>query len=363
MALVPDPTDVLTRIRREVDRTTLRARNGLKVLADLTHPEVGCTPRELVWQRDKVRLFRYHSEQRRWTPPVLLVMSLVSKPYVFDLRPGNSFVATLLERGFDVYVLEWGIPDAVEAGNSYETYCDEYLPLAVQAVIRSSGADGVSIYGYCLGGVLSLLSAAANPEMPVANLAMMATPIDFQCLGAVPALLREGRIALEELIDETGNVPAKMVLSVLKTFNPTGDLTSYATLLQHLDSREYIAAHEALVGWVHDHIPFPGTCFRQTVEWFIRDDRLVQGVVPFAGRDVDVRSIHCPVLNVVADADHLITPDSNRPIVDLISQLDDLHLKAGHVGLIIGGTAQRRSIPQIADWLAEHSDELGPVTH
>ena len=355
MAALGDPATVLERIRRDVDRATVRTRNGLKHLAGIGRPEVGCSPKDVVWQRDKVRLYRYQSTQRRIRPPLLLVMSLVSKPYVLDLRPGNSFIEALVARGFDVYSLDWGIPDAVESQNTFETYCDEYLPLASMAVLRESDSDELTVFGYCFGGVLSLLFAAGHPHIPIRSLAVMATPIDFAVMGPTSALLRDGRLVPETLLDETGNVPARTVLDGLKTLQATGDITTYAALLNNLENSDYVAAHQALNGWASDHIPFPGACFLQTAEWFMRDNRLAENRVVLSGRELDIGSISCPVLNVVGDADHIVPLASNLPILDLLPAAADVHFPAGHVGLIIGRNAQRHSIPGMADWLEEHS--------
>jgi polyhydroxyalkanoate synthase len=354
MAALLDPASVLERIRRDVDRAAVRTRNGLKHLAGVGRPEVGCSPRDVVWERDKVKLYRYRSDQRRIDPPLLLVMSLVSKPYVLDLRPGNSFIEALVARGFDVYSLDWGIPDAVESQNTFETYCDEYLPASV-ATMRESGSEELTVFGYCFGGVLSLLFAAGHPEIPIRSLAVMATPIDFTVMGPTSALLRDGRLDPTTLLDETGNVPARTVLDGLKTLLATGDITTYAALLNNLDNSEYIAAHQALNGWASDHIPFPGACFLQMADWFMKENRLAENRVVTATQTLDIGAIGCPVLNVVGDADHIVPLASNRPILDLLPDAHDLHLEAGHVGLIIGRTAQRRSIPAMADWLEAHS--------
>ncbi len=356
MARLLDAGAVLDRVRRDLDRTALRTRNGLKYLAGVGLPELGCSPKELVWQRDKVCLYRYESDHRSLYPPVLLVHSLVSKPYVLDLRPGNSFVEAIVGRGFDVYAIDWGIPDAVEAENTFETYCDEYLPRAAQAVLDTSAADELTVYGYCFGGVLSLLFVAGHPELPVRNLALMATPLDFSELGAFNRVLRDGRLDVDELVDETGNIPPQIILDGLRSLKATSDLASYATLLNNLDRSEHVAAHQALMGWAHDHIPFPGACFRQTVDWFVRADKLVEGRVPLGGRDVDLGSIGCPVLNVVGDADHIVPVDANAPIRNVLPHADDVHFPSGHVGLIVGTSAHKRSIPGILDWLEAHSD-------
>jgi polyhydroxyalkanoate synthase len=354
---VPTPAALLDRLRRDAERNVARARNGLKHLAGVDHVAVGCSPKELVWRRGKVQLFRYHSEQRRLGPPILLVMSLVTKPYVLDLRPGNSFVEALLARGFDVYLLDWGTPDAAEADNGFETYCDEYLPYASAFAMRTSGASELHLFGYCFGGVLSLLFAAAHPEIPLRTLSLMATPVDFAAIGGITGVLRDERVELDGFLDETGNVPATTVLRGIAAARVTGDASTLAALLENLDSAEYLAAHQAMNGWATDHIPFPGACFRQTAQWIIRENRLATNQIVTERGPVDLSAITCPVMNVVGTGDHLIPLVSNAPIAELLPHAEQFAFDAGHVGLIIGGKAHRVSIPAMADWIERHSDE------
>jgi polyhydroxyalkanoate synthase subunit PhaC len=125
------------RVLRTAERL---ARGARRAAFDLAPPE-SPTPRLQVWSRDKVRLFRYLTPEGvtpRDAPPLLLVMSLVTTSLVFDLQENNSLVRRFLDEGYDVYLLDWGVPDAVDSANSLQTYCDEYLPRAVQATLRES---------------------------------------------------------------------------------------------------------------------------------------------------------------------------------------------------------------------------------
>ena len=169
-------------------------------------------------------------------------------------------------------------------------------------------------------------------------------------------MLRDRRVDLSDFVDETGNVPAEAVLRGLTSARVTGDAAMYATLLEKLENSEYIAAHQAMHGWATDHIPFPGACFRQTAEWLIRDNRLAENRLVTAAGELDLGSIACPVMNAVGTADHLVPLESNRPVLDLLPDLDDLQFAAGHVGLIVGGKAHRVSIPGMLDWIEAHSD-------
>ena len=122
------PAEFAERMRRDMERNMLRVRNGIRLATGVGKPKLGVTPKDTVFSYDKMQLWRYRSDQRRVGPPVLMVMSLVSRSYIFDLRPGNSLVEFMLARGFDVYVLDWGVPDHLDAENTVSTYTDDYLP-------------------------------------------------------------------------------------------------------------------------------------------------------------------------------------------------------------------------------------------
>ena len=87
------------------------------------------------------------------SPPLLIVYSLFNRSYILDLQAGNSFVEHLLNAGFDVYLLDFGIPDERDAGNTLDDYADEYLPAAVERVRQVAQEEQVNMLGYCFGGL------------------------------------------------------------------------------------------------------------------------------------------------------------------------------------------------------------------
>jgi polyhydroxyalkanoate synthase len=361
MAPTLAPDELVARIRRDTERSLLRVRNGLKHLAGVGAPELARTPRDTVWESDKVQLWRYHSDRRRIATPLVFVHSLVSRSYVFDLVPGNSFVETMRDRGFDVFLIDWGVPDELDAGNRLETYTDGYLPEIVDTVVTMTGQPDVNVFGYCFGGVLSLLSVAGNPDMPVRSLAVQAVPIDFRHMGPTASMLQEGRVEAADLIDATGNVPADVMLNSFRVLKPTGDVTGYVNLWQNLWNDDFVAAHQTMTHWARDHIPFPGAAFEQTAQLFARENRLAAGQIPLNGRVVDLADITVPSLNILGEKDHIVPPEATGDLTTLVGSEDveELRLPAGHVGLIVGRTAQRSYIPQMADWLERHSQPLG----
>jgi polyhydroxyalkanoate synthase len=353
------PKADLSGLRRDASaqfgRWGTRAVNALRHLSDAPVEDLASTPREAVWERDQAVLYRYQSQNRTRRTPILLVMSLVTRPHVFDLRPGNSLVEDLLAAGFDVFLLDWGVPRPVDAANTLATYCDEYLPLATEAVLSTSGAEQVNVLGYCMGGTLSLLSVAGNPQMRVRNLVVLAAPLDFAELRPLPMLLGPGRLEPELVVDETGNVPAGFVKNVFAMIQPTAKLTTFASMVESTVSNESTAAHKALVGWSYDHIPFPGGVFTEVVHLLLRQRVLAFGRCPVGARTVELASISCPVLSVVGDNDNLIPGEATAPLERLLPDgaVETLHLPAGHAGLFVGRSARKRCVPSIIAWLSE----------
>jgi poly[(R)-3-hydroxyalkanoate] polymerase subunit PhaC len=288
----------------------------------------------------------------------VIVHSLVSRSYVLDLYPGNSAVAFLLGSGLDVFLLDWGVADAAEAGNSLETYADGAIPAAVSAACNAAGTNDVTLLGYCFGGVLSLLACARHLELPVRNLVLMATPVDFSAMQAITSLVRDGRLDPEDIIDETGNVPPEVVENAFRLLKPTGEISQYANLWENLWNDAYMEGYQAMGQWTRDHVPFPGAAFRQTVEQLVRRNALMDGTLELGGEAVDLRKIRCPVLNVIAERDHIVPLPAAEPVRALVGsdEADELRLGAGHVGLVAGRAAANVTLPGIAAWIADHSE-------
>src|SRR5919202_6713746 len=145
-----------------------------------TEVEVGLTPKDVVWHRGEARLFHYESaRQKEYTVPVLIVYAPILRPYILDLVPGNSFVEYLLGEGFDVYLLDWGNAGPEDKHLSFEDWILDYMPEAVESVLRSSQVQQLTIYGYCQGGTMSAMYASLFPEEHLKNLSLLATPVDF----------------------------------------------------------------------------------------------------------------------------------------------------------------------------------------
>ena len=164
--------DGIAEIMREMERNALRLQNGIKLAMGMEFARVGPTPKQTVWSSGKTELWRYDTEPGavKHAPPILLVPSVVSRSYVFDLHRGNSFVERLLEAGFAVYLIDWGIAGKEESTNTFETYVDELMPQAVAAACEDAGTDELTMLGYCFSGLLTMLYLAGHPDAPIRSL-------------------------------------------------------------------------------------------------------------------------------------------------------------------------------------------------
>ncbi len=350
------------RVLNKVGRAGLRARNGVRMATGASRPAVGQTPKDVVWRHGRSELWRYRSAASDPSdtarPPLLIVFSIFSRSYILDLRPGNSFVEQLLAAGFDVYLLDWGVPDERDAANRLEDYVDDYLPVAVERVREVSGADQVHMLGYCFGSVLALLYAAHHQDAPLGSLTVMTTPVDLDHLGPLGNVTGVGGLDVGALLDDDGNVPPQVIYQAFKALKPTTAVTQYVDLWQGLWNDEYVASYQAMIGWATDHVPLPGGVARQLAQ-MIRDNTIVNDRLVVGGDRVSLADVTVPFLTVLANRDHIVPEAAAAPLLDLIGSTDkhELRLDGGHVGLLVGKTAARTTIPTIIDFLLRRSEE------
>ena len=345
------------RWQEELERQVKRARNLAEMTLNPTEPKVGCTPREEIHRTNKSRLFRYRSRRTHRTP-VLFVPNLgISRPYIFDLLPGGSFIEHMTREGFDFYLLDWGVFGPEDNGLTFEDCVVKILPKMIRKVLETSGTESLSILGYCMGAPLSVSCVASHPEIPVKNYIDMAGPIDFSQIGMFGLWLDRKYFNVDRFVDTLGAVPADMVKAGFKLLKPTMDLSTNLNLWWNLWNPDYVSGFNALNKWANEYLPFPGEFFRQWVRDFYQQNKLIKGELMMAGRRVDLREIRCPVLAVGAKEDNIAPPACVKPLIDVVSTRDKeyVELPGGHISLIAGRGASVHCWPKVASWLAARS--------
>ena len=343
---------------------------GLQLILQGTGIETGQTPREMVWAKGKARLYHYKPERQKYPVPVLFVYALILRPYILDLVPGNSLVEYLLGEGFDVYLLDWGIPDDEDRFLSFEDYVLDYLPEAVENLQKGSGAEGLTLFGYCQGGTMAAMYAALFPGEPIENLVLLATPMDFapQDPGLFglwtvltseryfdPNLFFDPDPVVETFGNVPGDLPGRLVEARTSPLEPFAG--TYAHLWERMKREESLSSLLAVSKWVDDGVPFPGEAFRRWIRDFYQQNKLARGELELRGRRVELSNITCPVLNTAGEKDFICPVSQARPTMDLVGSDDKalLILDAGHVGLMAGPVARERLWPRIGAWLGPRS--------
>ena len=124
----------------------------------------------------------------RQGPPLLLLLGLVGDSAIFDLHPGNSWAERLVDEGFDVFLFDWGKPEAAEGDHTLETYLHGYLVHAVDEVRRVAGADEISMGTYCMGSLMAPAAVGRHPS-PRTQHRPVHTPLRLRAFADVPRRL------------------------------------------------------------------------------------------------------------------------------------------------------------------------------
>jgi polyhydroxyalkanoate synthase len=320
--------------------------------------ETAVTPKELVYARGTLRLHHYLPQTDDvYRVPLLLVFSMVSKPYIFDLAPGQSLIEYLVREGFDVYLVDWGTPRLEHSGIGVDDYVADMIPDCIAQVQRHSGEKDVSLLGYCLGGTLTMLYAAYAPKGPVKNLLQLATPINGEGMALQHKLLTSQGLDPDLIVDTFGNVPADMIEGAFQVLRPLQKAAGQLMLLNNAADREFVKAHLRMARWGADALPFPGKAFREMCRDFVVGNKIVRGEFEVRGRKMDLGDIRVPLLHVLAEHDHVVPYASSRDVVRLVGSRDkeEWVLKGGHVSLVAGLAAITRTWPRLAGWLAPRS--------
>jgi polyhydroxyalkanoate synthase len=356
MATAAEPT-VEARVRSEIDRAIQRNIKGLEYLTSRP-PEMGRTPRDVIHSRGTLSLYRYRPQRDEvYRVPLLIVMSLVSRPYILDLVPGQSFIEFLLKRGFDVYMIDWGVPRPEDRRLRLEDYTLDFMPDCVNRVLADSGERDVSMIGYCMGGLLAVIYAALHASRPLRNLACFTTPVNFEGMGLHHTWTDRRYFDVDRIVDTLGNVPPELIYASFEMLKPAARAAGQLRLWDNMWNDEFVRSYRMFDRWAADQIPFPGEAFRQTVKELMWENRLYKNELVLGGRPVSLSSIRVPFVHVMAEHDHIVPYAAAKELVALVGSEDkrDLVLKGGHVSLVAGPNASRRLWPEIDGWLSPRS--------
>jgi len=303
--------------------------------------EVGTTPKTKVASFDKVTLYRYESTTKKapTTEPVLIVYGLIGRYTMIDLQEDRSLVRNLLDKGVDLYVVDWGYPSRADQFLSFDDY------------------------GICEGGVFCSMYAATFPER-VKNMIVSISPIDFAAdvedenpaNGFINLWTRNlDAETINSMIDVHGNLPGEVMGAVFQALTPMRTMTKYNLDLANMASdQNKLLNFLRMEKWLADRPHHPGAAAKQWLVNLYQQNQLVEGKFVLEGEYVDLDKIDMPVLNVFAEKDHIIPPPCSKALGKYISSKDytEMPLNGGHVGIYVSGKLQHLVSQNIYEWLA-----------
>lgn len=221
--------------------------------------ETGPTPKALIHARGTLKLYHFlPARDEVYRVPLLLVMSLVSRVYILDLMKGQSLVEYLVGRGFDVYMIDWGVPRPEHARLGLEDYVLDFLPECIAEVAAHSGEREVSLVGYCMGGMLASMYAALVPDGPLRNLVCFTTPVNAEGMKLFQVRTDTDTLEIDRLIDEFGNIPPEVISGSLQALRPLQRSAGHVRLLQQADDDAFVQAYLRSTAGRWIRFPFRG---------------------------------------------------------------------------------------------------------
>lgn len=291
---------------------------------------------DIVAHAGAAQLLHYRGAGR----PVIFIPSLINPHVVLDLSEKNSLMQYMRGRGLNVYLVDWGTPEAEDRNLCLAGHVEQrLLPL-----LRGLPEPPI-LAGYCLGGTMA---AAAAGLVEIAGLAMIAAPWAFD---AFPQKTSEliGQLWQQSkpLCERLGYVPMEVLQSGFWSLDPARTIRKYAAFADMAEGSDAANAFITLEDWANEGAPLTLAAGHELFEQLYRDNESGSGHWSVGGRIADPAALSVPFLNVLSQTDHIVPAATACPAGKM------LRLASGHVGMIVGGRARQQLWEPLAEWLLE----------
>lgn len=312
------------------------------------------TDSESIEMNGQYHLLHYKSKKSNKTP-ILIVYSLINRHYILDLLPKISVVQHFINKGFDVYATDWETPTIFDKDMTLEKYIHEYVENSVKKIQEITGFKKITLFGYCWGGILSLIYTTMHPET-VKNLVLHATPLDLEKPDTVIEKWTK-QINLDIMIEELGNVPGQLLNFAFIMRNPLESVLKYPNYFKKPRSLDEIQQFMAIEMWLYDSRPITGKVYKEIIKKIYQKNQLIHNKMKVGGKFVDLNKLTMPVLNIVGQNDDLVPSDSSKYVMCHIPSTDKelIEYPTGHVGLCISKKAHEELWPRVTEWITKRS--------
>ena len=321
------------------------------------------TPARIIHEQAKCTVFRYLRSEG--TPdralPVLLVPPLAAPARCFDLRRGHSLAEHLLRLGHPTYLVDYGPISYSDRELGLEHWVEEVIPSAVRRVSDDAGGAPVQVVGWCLGGIMSLLSVAGDETLPVNSAALVASPFDFTRVRLMapirPIANLTGGAVLTQVYRALGGAPSPLVRRAFQLTSIDREITKPLAIATHLHDREWLAQVEAVDSFMARMYAYPGRTFGQLYHQFFRVNDLADGHMVLSDQEIDLADVRVPVLSVAGTSDVLAPEPAVHHVGELLPNSPAVRLETapgGHLGGLAGRSAERTTWRFIDEFFVEH---------
>lgn len=290
--------------------------------------------------------------------PVLLVPPLGSQAICFDLRRGCSLTEHLLQEGRPTYLVDYGEIGLKDRDLGMEFWISEVAPNAIKKVSEDSGGKPVHLIGWCLGGLIALLTTAAYQDLPIKSVAMVASPFDLSKHRMVAPIRTAGKYTGGRIIGTglkiLGGLPAQIVGPAFKATSLTTYLKKPITLIKHRDDREFLAHVEAVDGLMNSMLAYPGRATLQVYQRLVQQNDLADGEIQGPNKMVYLSDVRVPVMNVAGTSDVMVPVEVAHHVGELLPNAPVVRLETapgGHLGVLTGRSAPGTTWAMIDDFL------------
>ncbi|MDP2409806.1 MAG: alpha/beta fold hydrolase [Pseudolabrys sp.] len=318
--------------------------------------DVAVTPGKVVYRNRLIELIQYAPATAQVRPePVLIVPAWIMKYYILDLSPHNSMVKYLTEQGFTVYMVSWKNPDE----NDRDLAMEDYRQLGIMAALDRIGeiepGRKVHAVGYCLGGTLMSIAAAAmarDHDDRFQTLTLLAAQTDFTEAGELMLFISESQLAfLEDMMWEQGFLDTTQMAGAFQMLRSNDLVWSYLTRSYLMGEREPMTD---MMAWNADATRMPYRMHSDYLRKLFLNNDLAEGRYVVGDRPVSLTDIRVPVFAVGTQRDHVAPWRSTYKIHRLTeTEVTYLLTTGGHNAGIVSEPNHRRRSYQVTETVAD----------